>query len=268
MDFKVERERLMLEKLVAETKRAEAETAASLAEAKEKEANATKALAEAKLREADAQKLLIEMEELKWDVISSKLQTEEQEREAKEKLAANRYHKVYHFTQAVDHTSVKTLMDQMDIWTRNEPGCPIEIIFSSPGGSVIDGMALYDYIQKARKAGHKVTTGAIGYAASMAGILLQAGDVRWMGKEAYILIHEVSFGAGGKMGEVEDEVKFVKKIQDRVLSIFEDRSQQAGRNKTAKTPLTKMQFKSKWERKDWWLDSQESLDYGIVDEIR
>ena len=262
------KEALALRKINSEIARTEAETQSALADAEEARANTRKALAEANAKEAEAAKALLEAEELKYDIISTKLHTEEQEREAKEKLAHNRYHHVYNFTSAVEASSVQALMNEMNIWMRNDPGCDIEIVFSSPGGSVIDGMALYDYIQKAKSAGHKVTTGAIGYAASMAGILLQAGHTRWMGREAYILIHEVSFGAGGKMGEVEDEVKFVKKIQERVLNIFEDRSQKAGKAGTAKNPLSKSQFKQKWERKDWWLDSQEALDHGIVDEVR
>lgn len=266
--FNEERQRLTLEKIKAETKRADAEAIAALAEAKEKEALAQKALAEAKEMEANALKSTVEAEELKYDVITSRLHAEEKEREVKEKLAGNRYHHTYNFTSAVEASSVQALMNEMNIWMRNEPGCDIEIVFSSPGGSVIDGMALYDYIQKARHAGHKVTTGAIGYAASMAGILLQAGDVRWMGKEAYILIHQVSFFAAGKMGEVEDEVKFVKKIQERVLNIFADRCQAAGTNGTASKPLTRTQLKERWERKDWWVESDEALMWGLVDEVR
>ena len=46
---------------------------------------------------------------------------------------------------------------------------------------VIAGLALYDFIQTLRRKGHKVTTVSYGMAASMAGILLQAGDVRVMG---------------------------------------------------------------------------------------
>jgi ATP-dependent protease ClpP protease subunit len=78
-----------------------------------------------------------------------------------------------------------------------------------------------------------------------------------MGHESYILIHEVSFGAGGKIGEVEDEVAFVKKIQSRVLDIFASRSK-----------LSKATIARKWRRKDWWLDSTEALKAGFVDELR
>lgn len=249
-----ERESLTLEKIRQEGKRAEAQASSALAEAKDFEANAMKNLAEA--------------ESFRLENIRTQLSLEEEQREAKEKLAANKYHYKYPFTSAVDSESTQKCMDQLETWSRMHPLCEMEIVFSSPGGSVIDGMAMFDFISGIRARGHKVTTGTIGYAASMAGILLQAGDVRWIGREAYILVHEASFGAGGKMGEVEDEVKFVKKIQNRILDIFAKRCSEAGKKGTATHPLTKTQIQARWERKDWWLESNEAIKWGFADEIR
>jgi len=179
------------------------------------------------------------------------------ERIEKEKMAADEFHHIYVFDDSVGSSSVEKCMKQLTVWDRLDPSCPIEIIFKSPGGSVMDGMALFDFIQMLRRRGHKVTTGSLGYAASMAGILLEAGDVRWIGKESYVLIHEISTGAIGKIGEIEDVVEFCKKIQHRVISIFAARS-----NKSA------AYFEKHWRRKDWWLSSDECLAIGIVDEVR
>lgn len=186
-----------------------------------------------------------------------RLRTLDIERQHKWEQAHDLYHRVYNFVGSTSAANVQTCIEQLNVFRRTSPGQPIEIIFHSPGGSVIDGMALFDHIQLLRSEGHVITTTAIGMAASMAGILLQAGDIRVMNREAYLLIHEVSFGAGGKIGEVEDEVAFVKKIQDRVVSIFANRSK-----------LTKAQVRTKWRRKDWWLDSDEALALGLIDKIR
>ena len=51
-------------------------------------------------------------------------------------------------------------------------------------------------------------------AASMAGILLQAGDTRWVGHQAWVMIHRAAFGAWGKTHEIEDEVEFVKELKN------------------------------------------------------
>jgi len=131
------------------------------------------------------------------------------------------------------------------------------IFFNSPGGEVVSGMNLYDFIGELRQKGHFIITATRGYAASMAGILLQAGDRRVMGKEAYLLIHEVSFSAAGSMGDVEDTVEWVKKVQNRVLDIFADRSK-----------MSRDDIESHWKRKDWWLSSVESLEAGFVDEVK
>lgn len=172
-------------------------------------------------------------------------------------LAGNRFHQIYVFADAVDPGSVRQCMAQLDVWDRNNPGCDVEIRFTSPGGSVVDGLALWDYLQVFRRNGHKLTTSAYGMAASMAGILLQAGDVRVMGQESWLMIHEASFGAQGKIGVVMDTVDWVKRVQDRILDIFAARS-----NKS------RSYIKRNWLRKDWWLSSDEALRDGFIDEVR
>jgi ATP-dependent protease ClpP protease subunit len=94
-------------------------------------------------------------------------------------------------------------------------------------------------------------------AASMAGILLQAGHQRIMGRESWLMIHEASFSASGKTGDVEDTVEWVKAMQERILNIFATRSK-----------MTKSALKRKWTRKNWWISSDEALKLGFVDEIR
>ena len=92
-------------------------------------------------------------------------------------------------------------------------------MFDSPGGGIIEGFSLFDQILWLRANGHQVTTIGQGMAASMAGVLLQAGDIRIMSPQASLLIHEASFGAMGSFGQVEDQVKFVKKLQERILEL-------------------------------------------------
>lgn len=172
-------------------------------------------------------------------------------------LAGDRFHHIYTLNESVNARSSQNAIEALALWHRTDPKCEIEFIINSPGGSVIEGMALFDYLTMLRRAGHKITTTTLGMAASMGGILLQAGDHRVMGKEAYILIHEVAFGAGGKIGEVEDSVAFSKMIQKRILDILSSRS-----------TMTAKQIDAKWKRKDWWLDSDEALKLGFVDEVR
>jgi len=179
------------------------------------------------------------------------------ERLEQAELATNKFHHIYVFDGTVCANTVEKCIDQLTMWMRNDPKCDIEIILFSPGGEILPGMALFDFIQRVRGAGHHVTMTALGMAASMAGILLQAGDRRIIGRQAYVLIHEISAGAVGKIGEIEDEVKFIQKIQKRVLDIF-----------AARAKVSRAYFVRNWRRKDWWLDSDECLRIGFVDEIQ
>lgn len=197
--------------------------------------------------------------------------------------AKDYYHRVYRFghgipdvTPVVDAASVSACINTLSVWDRLNPEADFEIVFNSPGGSVIDGMELFDFVQEMRRKGHYITTAARGYAASMAGILLQAGDHRVMGRESYVMIHELSTGVGGKTSEIEDEVALLKRIQGRVGRIFAERSAEAVDNGTAEVALTEQQLAEGdpdlnligWKRRDMWLDSDTCMRFGIVDEVR
>ncbi len=207
--------------------------------------NAEAAKAEAEARFANAQAR--EMEHAAWELDIHKKNIE----------ASDEFNHVFRFEGAVSEKSVKNAIQRLTSWHRQDPTCDIEIVFNSPGGDIINGMALFDFIQSLREEGHYITTGTIGMAASMAGILLQAGDHRWVGEQAWVLIHRASFSVWGSTYEVEDEVEFIKRIEQRIIEIF-----------VARSNLTKKKIQSNWDRKDWWITSDEALEYELVDEIR
>lgn len=228
------------------------------------EIRAAAAEREARKAELEARKLELDIAAAEAELVEKQAKSEvsalvrdREVRKEKAELAKDVHNNVYYFNGAVTGASANACIAQLAEWMRTKPGQDIEIVFNSPGGSVIDGLALYDFIQTVKAAGHHVTTSTIGYAASMGGILLQAGDKRVMGKESFILIHEIAFGAGGKIGEIEDSVEFGKKMQKRLLAILAERS-----------VLGPKAIGNRWRRKDWWLDSDEALKYGFVDEVR
>lgn len=204
-------------------------------------------------------------EQAKADSAKTKIDTQraalnlaEREREEKLALSADPFHRRYMFKGSVSATSVAACIGQLDLWQRSDtPPKEIEIVFNSPGGDVVEGLALFDYIQFVRQAGVHVTTSSIGYAASMAGILLQAGDHRAMGRNSWLLIHEGSFGAGGSVADVKDTVKWVDMMQVRIVEILAERSK-----------LSKAQIKRRMSRTDWWLSALEAQKLGFVDEVR
>lgn len=224
--------------------------------------------AEASKFDAEAQKARTEAAQAQLALDDGLIDLRQKQRIETELLALDTYNYTYRFGGEISDSSVKTCIDKLTFWHRTAPAIPIEIVFNSPGGSVFPGMDLFDYLCDLRRDGHHVTTVARGYAASMGGILLQAGSVREMGSEAYILIHEVSTWAAGKVGEIEDEYLFLKKISDRVVNIFAERARLAGEAGTASHPISATQVRKNWNRTDWWLDSKEALKLGIVDKLR
>lgn len=185
------------------------------------------------------------------------------ERERVEELTACQDHYVFEhfFDGPVYEKSVFGCLNTMNAWHRLHPKSSWTITLNSPGGSVIDGMHLFDQItsySKRGKGSHHITIIVRGYAASMAGILLQSADKRVIGPESYLMIHEVSSFAQGKIGELKDEIKFLERISSRVADIFVERS---------KGKITMENFEKGWNRTDWWLDSTEAKKLGFVDAI-
>jgi ATP-dependent protease ClpP protease subunit len=248
----------------------------------------------------------------------AEISTRREERAEKIAMTGNRFNHFYAYNEPVTARSVTECIDQLIEWQRLAPvdangkvePMTVTIVFDSPGGSVIDGLHLYDFLQELKGQGHIVITKTLGMAASMAGILLQAGSRRVMGSEAYVLIHEVSFMAGGPIGVVEDEVEFVKMIQSRVLDIFARKAARAlegvkgpketeaayqkrlddrfderrdffehGKRIESKVNVkatsvrkastrTQVTREGGWSRKDWWLNSDQALEAGFVDEVQ
>jgi ATP-dependent protease ClpP protease subunit len=232
----------------------------------EQEANAIKLAAEAEKALAEAEKARAEAVTFGYEAraaLARTIETELKSAQAVEADAARRasdeYHRVYRFDGEVSASSVHACMSKLTEWHRLDPKCTIEVIFSSPGGSIFDGMELFDFITELGERGHKTVTGGVGMAASMAGILVQAGQTRYLTKECWLLIHRASFLTFGSTYEVEDMVQLIKRIEKRITDIFVSRS--GGK-------LTAQRVKRNWNRKDWWISSDECLELGLVDEVR
>lgn len=226
-------------------------------EVAETEATIRKLHAEASAAEQEARWNHHRAEKSEKEARLAALQLETVEHETARMRTDDLYHHVYRFGGTVNAKSVGECMSQLTEWHRLDPERPIELVFFSPGGSIDHGLALYDFIQDLKEAGTPVSTGTFGMAASMAGVLLQAGGERWASPNSWILIHRASFGAMGSAHEIEDTVELVKRMEERLVAILCERSN-----------LTPDEVKAKWDRRDWWLTGEEALELGLVDKLR
>jgi ATP-dependent Clp endopeptidase proteolytic subunit ClpP len=246
----------------------EAEAAKFLAEAEKFKAETAVFLIDQEIKKAEAKQKAAHARSAEYGAESMRVQTEATLRQEKMALAADHHHHEFAFSASVYDEAVEKCLYQLSTWHRQDAECPMHIIIDSPGGSVIDGMHLFDQIMayskrpwdtsSKPKGTHDTTITVRGYAASMAGILLQSADKRVIGPESYLMIHQVSSFAQGKIGELKDEVKFLDKMSDRVVDVFVTR---------ANGGIDKETFVRNWDRQDWWLTSEEALEYGFVDEI-
>jgi len=165
-------------------------------------------------------------------------------------------HNTYTFYDEVNQESIKECLEEISSWVRQEPKCPITLILNSPGGSVVDGLALYDYLMGLRKRGHKITIICLGEAASMGGVLLQAGNKRVVGRNFFMLMHQISYSCYGRSPEHRDEMKLVNMMESKLLRILAKRS-----------ALTVREVRTNWERTNWWIDSKKAVELGFADEI-
>lgn len=230
----------------------------------QEEAEIDKAKAEAEKFRAERDKVMAEARKenalagaAEAALVKAQADAERESEKRRDELAADKYHHRYLFDTDVNDGSVKKAIAQFATWERTtDKPIVVDLVINSPGGSVVDGFALIDYIEGMHSRDHTVNTTAYGMAASMGGVLLQVGKKRSMGANAVLLIHEAQFGAVGSYGEIQDRVKLVDIFHERILALF------VGRAK-----VTKQFIKSHWSRTDWWLSASDSLKHGFVDAI-
>lgn len=198
--------------------------------------------------DAEKEKLHQESKKLQWDA-------HREERQNRDKDSEKQYENIYTFSDKIEQATVKKAMEEMGMWTRRNPDMGLEVVLNSPGGEVLQGLALYDFLRLLQEK-VEVTVTALGTAASMGSVILQAGTTRRMGSNAWLLIHEVNKGAIGNVSELKNELEFAESLWENITEILAERS-----------TLSARQIRNKAKNKDWWMNAKEALKYGFVDEI-
>lgn len=136
----------------------------------------------------------------------------------------------------------------------SDPGKDISIYINSPGGSVHAGLGIYDTMQF---IGSQVSTICTGMAASMAAVLLVAGEKgkRCALKHSRVMIHQPMGGMQGQASDMEINYKQIMLLRDELYQIISDHSGQS------------FEKILKDSDRDYWMTSQEALDYGMIDKI-
>lgn len=132
----------------------------------------------------------------------------------------------------------------------------ITLFINTPGGSVEDGMAIYDCIRSCRS---HVTGIVLGRAHSMGSIILQACDWRVMGAHASLLIHRGSWYIENNVKEALAQIEYDRRLFERVDNLLLQRIR-------AKHPrFPKARF-TQLLSTDTYLDSDQAIELGLADE--
>ncbi len=155
---------------------------------------------------------------------------------------------------AIDDIVANVVIAQMLFLQMEDRERDINIYINSPGGVVTAGMAIYDTMQFIKPA---VCTYCVGQAASMGAVLLAAGakGKRYALPNARVMIHQPWGGVQGQASDINIQAKEILKMRDRINEIL---AKHTGK------PLDKIQ---KDTDRDYFMSSQEALEYGIIDEI-
>jgi len=158
----------------------------------------------------------------------------------------------------VNHQSTHSIIMQLLVLTAEDPEADIYFYINSPGGSVMDGLALYDTMCAIP---NEIVTICLGSAASMGSFLLSGGTKgkRYSLPNSRLMYHQVMSGisSGTQYVDMETSVQETKKLYEKLnmyLSQFTD-----GR-------IDYEEMKKRTDR-DWWLSAEEAIAEGFIDKI-
>ena len=156
--------------------------------------------------------------------------------------------------EEVNDASASLVVAQLLYLEGQDPDKDISLYINSPGGSVTAGLAIYDTMQF---IGCDVATICTGMAASMAAVLLVSGTEgkRSALKHSRVMIHQPMGGAQGQASDIEITAREIQKLKKELYTIIADHSH---------TPFDKVWTDSD---RDYWMTSQEALEYGMIDKV-
>ena len=156
--------------------------------------------------------------------------------------------------EEVNATTASLVVAQLLYLEAQDPDKEIQLYINSPGGSVTDGMAIYDTMQYIKC---DVSTICVGMAASMGAFLLSSGakGKRLALPNAEIMIHQPSAGTKGQVTDMAIHLRRLEIIKKRLNHILADNTGQSVETVTADC------------ERDNFMTAEEAKEYGLIDKV-
>ncbi|HEV7782862.1 MAG TPA: ATP-dependent Clp protease proteolytic subunit [Chitinophagaceae bacterium] len=156
----------------------------------------------------------------------------------------------------VDDKSAKDIVSKLLLLDADKPGEEIKFYINSPGGVVTSGMVMYDTMQMIKSP---VSTICMGLAASMGSILLSGGEKgkRFIFPHGEVMIHQPSLGGyiRGVSADLEIQAEQTRRVKEIGAGIL---AKNCGK--------TMEQIMKDFDR-DYWMDAEGAIKYGIADKL-
>jgi ATP-dependent Clp protease protease subunit len=156
--------------------------------------------------------------------------------------------------EQVHDDMANTIIAQMLFLESEDPNKDISVYINSPGGSVTAGLAIYDTMQYIKP---DIATICMGQSSSMAALLLACGTKgkRYALPHSRVMIHQPLGGVQGQATDIGIQAKEILKIKELVHKILAQHTGQALKRISEDT------------ERDYFMDSEEALAYGIIDKV-
>jgi len=154
----------------------------------------------------------------------------------------------------VNHDTAQIIIAELLYLASVDPDKDITMYINSPGGSVSDGLAIYDTMNFIKP---DVSTICMGHAASMGAFLLSGGTKgkRYCLPNAEVMIHQPLGGMQGQASDMEIAMKHMAKTKETLTRYLAEHTGQNYEKVLADTD------------RDNWLSAEEALEYGLIDKI-
>ncbi|NLM37723.1 MAG: ATP-dependent Clp endopeptidase proteolytic subunit ClpP [Firmicutes bacterium] len=154
----------------------------------------------------------------------------------------------------IDDTMANLVVAQLIYLESEDPDKDISVYINSPGGVIYSGLAIYDAMQYVKP---QVSTICVGFAASMAALLLSAGakGKRYALPHSRVMIHQPLGGAEGQAADIEIQAREILRLREITNGII---ARHTGK------PIEKI---AQDVDRNYWMSAEEAKAYGIVDEI-
>jgi len=154
----------------------------------------------------------------------------------------------------IDDYVANLIIAQLLFLEAEDPDKDIHLYLNSPGGLVTAGLAIYDTMQYVKP---KISTLCMGQAASMAAVLLSAGEPgkRFALPHSRILIHQLMGGVQGQATDIAIHSREILRMKDEINRIISHHSGQS---------LEKIEKDSE---RDFFMDGNQAKEYGLIDEV-